>query len=51
MTNWFQTKKQALRELEHRGLSATGQEVFKWTITKRKKPFFVGSYFEFVNTQ
>lgn len=51
MANWFKTKKEANKELKRRKETKllSVDEVFKWHHTGRKKPYFVGSYFEWMN--
>jgi len=52
MADWFKTKKEANQELKRRqqkNVLSSSDEVFKWNHTKRKKPFFVGSFFEWIN--
>jgi hypothetical protein len=52
MASWFKTRRQANVELKKREDAATFkgmQSVYKWPWSKRKKPFFVGSYLEWIN--
>jgi hypothetical protein len=51
MASWFKTRRQANKERDRRVATnvVSQDEVFRWTHTKRKKPFFVGSYFEWMN--
>lgn len=52
MANWFATKRQANKELERRKEENPfycPDTIFKWKFTKRKKPFFVGTYLDWLN--
>ena len=53
MASWFTTKKEANAEIKARKrksvLTSPEIRVFKWTHTKRKKPFFVGDPVEWLN--
>ena len=50
MTNWFATKKEATEELKRRKKNGIGgtDTIFKYRLTKRKKPFFVGTTLEWL---
>ena len=53
MKSWFATRKEANAEIKARKQKSvmTNPEirVFKWTHTKRKKPFFVGDTLGWLN--
>ena len=52
MASWFKTRKEAYKELEKRKEKnpySCGDKVWRWRHTKRKKPFFVGDYIEWLN--
>jgi len=51
MKSWFASRKEARKELKRRQDRGNGscQYVWKWTHTKRQKPFFVGSRFQWLN--
>lgn len=53
MRSWFATKKEANSEIRSRKqnsvLTSPEIRVFKWIHTKRKKPFFVGDFIEWLN--
>ncbi len=48
--NWFATLKEARAELKGRNenFDLSGR-IWKWKHTKRKKPFFVGTEFQWLN--
>ena len=51
MKSWFATRKEANAELLRRKDQNrfNNDLIFKWTHTKRKRPFFVGSRLEWLN--
>ena len=51
MKSWFATRKEARAELQRRQKQNCfcNDRVFRWTHTKRKKPFFVGTRIEWLN--
>ncbi len=51
MKSWFSTRKEANTELKRRKARNPfcSDTVFRWTHTKRKKPFFVGTRLEGLN--
>lgn len=49
MKRWFATKREANKALSMLGLDCSEFRVWKWTHTKRKRPFFLGTEFEWLN--
>jgi len=55
MASWFKTRKEANVEMNKREHNIKpddcigGNEVWRWTFTKRKKPFFVGTRLQWLN--
>ena len=49
MKSWFATKKEAVKEVQKRNQNTKTERVFKWKHTKRKRPFFVGTEYEWFN--
>ncbi len=52
MASWFKTRKEANAELKKRKEKAGHfftEDIWKWTHTKRQKPFFVGCRIDWLN--
>ena len=50
MKTWFETRKEAsAAQKEMNENSFPNVHVFKWKLTKRKKPFFVGTELDWLN--
>ena len=55
MKSWFATRKEANAEMNRRENNIRpqdrigGNQVWRWSFTKRKRPFFVGTYLQWLN--
>ena len=51
MARWFATRNEANKKAIkiNKSTSINANKVYRWKHTKRKKPYFVGTYIEWIN--